>query len=316
VSSIAIPQTDIKFLPAAWLLLAAAVVLLLSSLLTQAQISTADDKTIIVDDAADMEVLSYGKTVIVKQRAKGVLTFGADIIVEGSVDGDVAAIGGSIIQKEKAYIGGDVMILGGRYKPESANPLRAEGKETLMYAGYEEELRNLAQDPTQLFAPSMTLSFLAQRLLAVLFWFVVTLALTTLAPGAISRAIARFKLSAAKVVGIGFAAFLLTTVAVIVSLSILPSYLSAIFGLMGMVLLMLAYVFGRVALHVSIGKLAAKYVAPGHQGSDVLAILLGVVLWTVFLSIPYVWPFALVALFAAGVGLVLTARSANGWRSP
>ena len=37
-----------------------------------------------------MQVLSYGKTVIVKKEAKGVLTFGADIIIEGRVEGDVA----------------------------------------------------------------------------------------------------------------------------------------------------------------------------------------------------------------------------------
>lgn len=278
------------------------------------QISVSPEQnSIVVDDAPEMEVFSYGKTVIVKQRAKGVLTFGGDIIIEGRVDGDVAAVGGSVIQKENAYIGGDVIILGGRYRPESANPLREASKETVMYAGYEEELRDLSQNPSAIFTPSFSWSFLAQRVLSVLFWFIVSLGLTTLAPGALSRAIARIQLSTLKVVGIGIAAFFVTTICVIGSLSVLPNYLSAIFGLMAFVLLMLAYVFGRVAMHLSVGKIIQKHILSERNQSETIAILIGVVFWTALLSIPYIWTLALLALFAAGIGLVLTARKNNGW---
>ena len=186
-------------------------------------INQPDDKTIIIDDAKESEVFSFGKTVILKQHAKGVLAFGGDIIIEGKIDGDVATIGGSIIQKENAFIGGDVIIFGGSYRPESSNPLRNPGKETIMYAGYEQELRNLSQNPTQLLSPNFSWTFLAQRLLSVLFWFIISLALTTLAPGAVSRAITRFRLSTLKVIAIGFSAFLVTTLGVIASLSFLPN---------------------------------------------------------------------------------------------
>lgn len=286
------------------------------SIIAQTQISTnLADNTIIVDDAPDMEVFSFGKTVIVRKQAKGVLTFGADIIIEGNVEGDVAAIGGSVNQKENAFIGGDVIILGGSYRPENANPLRSEGKETLMYAGYEEELRNLAQNPSQIFAPDFSLTFLAQRILSVLFWFVVSLGLATIAPGAVSRAIARIHLSTLKITAIGFFSLLAVTIAVIGSVSVLPSYLSAIVGLMAFVLLMLAYVFGRVALHVSIGKLLQKHLLSENNQSETLAILIGVVVWTLLLSIPYVWTLALLALFSAGIGLVLTARTTTRWKT-
>jgi hypothetical protein len=40
--------------------------------------------------------------------------------------------------------------------------------------------------------------------------------------------------------------------------------------------------------------------------------LIGVAIWSVFLSIPFVWVFALSTLFAASIGLVLTARG-NNW---
>jgi hypothetical protein len=267
-----------------------------------------------IDDAPDMEVFALGKTVIVKGQAKGVLAFGGDVIVEGKVYGDVASFGGSVIQKEGAYIGGDLFVFGGTYRPDSTLPLREEGKETVMIAGYEEELRNVGQNPASLFAPNFSLAFLAQRLFSVLFWFLVSLGLATIAPGAVSRAIARFQLSTLKVVGIGVAAFLVTTIAVIASLKVLPNYLSAIFGLMAFMLLMLAYVFGRVALHVSVGKLIQKYVFGEANKSEALSILVGVLAWTLLLSIPYVWTLALFVLFSAGIGLVLTARPQGNWQ--
>ena len=295
---------------------AAAAFLLLAAILSFAQVSnSAADSTFIVEDAPDMEFVVYGKTVIVKNQAKGALAFGGDVIVEGRVYGDVAAIGGSVIQKEGAYIGGDVFVFGGEYKP-IGTPLREEGRETVMYAGYEQELRDLAQNPTALFAPSLSVAFLAQRILSILFWFVVSFGLTTLAPGAVGRAVARYQLSTLKVLAIGVAAFIATTIGVIGSLNVLPNYLSAIFGLMALVLLMLAYVFGRVALHIALGKFLQKYFLNDSRHSETLAILLGVLGWTILLSVPYVWTIALFVLFAAGIGLVLTARPPRTWQTP
>ncbi len=273
-----------------------------------------DGKTLIVEDARENEIFSFGKTVIIKKEAKGVLSFGGDVIIEGKVEGDVAAIGGNIIQEENGFIGGDVIVFGGTYRAKSQLPLRNEGRETVMVAMFEEELRDFSNNPTKLFSPTFTWTFLAQRILSILFWFIITLVFTTLAPGAVSRAIARFQLSTLKVLAIGFAGFVATTIAVIASLSFLPNYLSAIISLMGFVLLMLGYVFGRVALQVSIGKQLQKRFLSEKKQSETIAILIGVIVWTIFLSIPYLWTFALFALLSASLGLILTARSTNGWQ--
>jgi hypothetical protein len=96
-----------------------------------------DEKTIIIEDAPEMEVFSFGKTVIVKKEAKGVFSFGGDVLSKEKFQGDVGTIGGTIIQKENAFIGGAVMAFGGSYKPESKSPLRNPNAETVMYAGYE-----------------------------------------------------------------------------------------------------------------------------------------------------------------------------------
>jgi hypothetical protein len=260
-----------------------------------------------------MNIFAFGKTVIIKKNAKGVLVFGGDVIIEGKVDEDVGTIGGSVIQKETGFIGGDVIILGGTYRHEAAAPLRNPGKETIMYAGYEEELRNLTNNPAQIFSPQFSWSFLVQRLISIFFWFLISLALTTIAPGAVSRAVARFQLSTLKVFGLGAVGIFLTTFGTLVGLSFLPNYIGAIVGLMALVILLLAYVFGRVALQASTGKWLQRIFLSEKRQSETIALFIGAFVWTVILSLPFIWTFAWVALLIASLGLVLTARSTNGW---
>lgn len=284
------------------------------SLYAQSNISLVDENTLVVEDAKDMEIYSFGKTVIVKKEAKGVLAFGGDVIIEGRVEGDVATIGGSVYQREGAFIGGDVITFGGAYKHDASEPLRNAEKETIVFAGYENELREMMQNPAQIFAPQFSWSFLAQRLLSVLFWFVVSLGLTTLAPGAVSRAVARFHLSPAKIIGFGVLAGLISTVGVITCLKFLPSYVGAITGLMVFVILVLAYVFGRVSLQVSVGKWLQKMILPESKQSESVALLFGVLFFAILLSLPYVWVLTVFVLWTASLGLVLTARSSNNWQ--
>ena len=286
-------------------------------ILAHPEISTSEDQTTVtVNDAPEQEVYVIGKSVIVNKRAKGVLAVGGDVIIEGRVEGDVATIGGNVIQKENAYIGGDIIVFGGAYKPESQNPLREPGKETVMFGVFEEELRNFGQNPSQIFSPSFSVVFLAQRLLIALFWFVITLVMTTIAPGAVSRAVARISLSWLKICALGAAVFVLVAGLVIASALMLPNYLSATLALMGMLLLLLGYVFGRVALQVSLGKLVQKHFLSDNNRSETLAILIGVLLWTLLLSLPYIWLIALFSIFAVGIGLVLTGRTTAKWQSP
>ncbi len=277
--------------------------------------TTEDQQTLIIEGNADTQVFSFGKNVIVKQQAKEVFVFGGNVTIEGKVDGDVGTLGGSVIQKEGAFIGGDVIVLGGTYQPETLKPLRNAEKETVIVGIFEEELRNFAQNPSAIFSPTLTWGFLAQRIVSILFWFLISFFFTTISPGAISRAVARFQLSSLKIVGIGFSGFLLTTIGIMLSVAFLPGYLSGIISLMVIVLLFLAYVFGRVALQVSTGKLLQKYLLPESKHSETVAILLGVIAWTVILSVPYIWTFALLLLFSVSIGLVFTARTKNSWQN-
>lgn len=302
-----------------WQFIGGAVAILLFQFVIFAQspnITTTEDRqTLIIEGNADTQVFSFGKNVIVKQQAREVFVFGGNVTIEGKVDGDVGTIGGSVIQKENAFIGGDVIVLGGTYQPETQKPLRNAEKETVIIGIFEEELRNFAQNPSAVFSPTLTWGFLAQRIVSVLFWFLISFFFTTISPGAVSRAVARFQLSSLKIVGIGFSGFLFTTIGIMLSVAFLPGYLSGIISLMMIFLLFLAYVFGRVALQVSTGKMLQKFLLPESKHSETVAILLGVIAWTAILSVPYIWIFALLLLFSVSIGLVFTARTKNSWQN-
>ena len=100
-----------------------------------------DNEDLEVNDSPEMSVIAVAKTVIVKQSAKDVFVFGGDVVIEGNVSGDVGVIGGTITQKEGAFIGGDVIVIGGAYKPAGQQPLRTAGKETIVFGILEDELR-------------------------------------------------------------------------------------------------------------------------------------------------------------------------------
>ena len=262
------------------------------------------------------DVISYKGNISVEKgvRAKSVSAFGGDIIIEGEVEEDVVAFGGSVMQKENAFIGGDVIVFGGTYTHEKKEPLRNKDKQSVVFAVFEDELRNVVENPIQLFAPQFTWAFFAQRLLSMLFWFVLALAFTTIAPGAISRAVTRFQLSTLKVIGIGILAFLTTTLSVTAILTYLPPYLSLVIALMVSILLMLSLIYGRIAVQVSLGKWLQKRFWSANQHSESFSIFIGTLVLTILTSIPYIWTFAVIFLFAASLGLVISARSVNNWQ--
>jgi hypothetical protein len=287
------------------------------ALLAHPEISTSeDDTTVIVNDAPEQEVYVIGKSVVVKKQAKGVLAVGGDVTIEGRISGDVATIGGNIIQKDEAYIGGDVIVFGGAYKPESQTPLREAGKQTVMFGVFEDQFRNFGQNPSQIFSPDLTVGFLAQRLVLALFWFIISIVMTTIAPGAVSRAVARVNLNTLKIAALGAGALIVTSSTIVAGVILLPNYLAATLALMGILMLILGYVFGRVALQVAVGKLVQKHLLSDRNRSETVAILVGVVIWTILLSIPYLWLLSLFAVFAAGIGLILTGRNPSRWQTP
>lgn len=279
-----------------------------------AQELTSEDARVIIDGTQGGNVYEINRTVEVRGSVHGVMVIGGDAIVRGRVEGDVATIGGSVFQAQGSFIGGDVIVLGGAYHHGKAAPGRNPSSATVMVAGLEDELRELARSPSSLLAPQLTPAYLGGRLLAVLFWFIVSLALTAVVPGTVSRAGARLQLTSIRVALIGFVSFVVILCGVPVSLRFLPAPLAAFVGMLSLLLVLFAYLFGRVVLHAVTGRLLQRLLFPARRGSESLALLLGVLSWVFLLSLPYVWTLIAGGLLVVSLGLGLTARTPMNWR--
>jgi hypothetical protein len=273
------------------------------------------DSPYVVEGVSDTIAYGLGRSLRINGTVRnGAISLGGDVIVQGTVEGDVAAIGGSVIQLEGSRIGGDVMVVGGTYRPADKVPNRNPASTTIMYAGYEQELRNMMRNPKDLLAPHWSPTYIGLRVLAVLFWFIVSLALTAAMPGTISRGIARLQLTLGRVAIIGFVGALIVGAGVPFSLHYLPYMIGVLVGLMALLLILVAGLFGRVIIYAATGRwLQRKYLKLG-QNSESVALLLGTIFWITLSSLPYIWPIVVAVVLVTSLGLALTARYRVGWK--
>jgi len=240
-------------------------------------------------------------------------------VVEGENDTIVYAIGHSLkingSAKNGAFaLGGDVMVIGGTYRHVDEVALRGPGVQTIMFAGYEQELRNIVRNPKDLLAPNWSARSIGLRILVILFWFIVSLALTAAMPGTISRGIARLQLTSLRVAFIGILGVVAVGPGAILSLRYLPTPISALVGLMALLLILIAGLFGRVMIYAATGRWLQRHLLKQNKNSEAVALLLGTTVWIMLSSLPYVWPFVVAVVWVLSLGLALTARYRVGWK--
>ena len=114
---------------------------------------------------------------------------------------------------------------------------------------------------------------------------------------------------------IGFVGSVVMTFGVVAGLSVLPTVIAALVGLAALLLLMLAYLFGRVAIQAATGQWLQRKLFGEGSHSEAVALVIGALFWALLLSLPYVWPFIGAGLLVASLGLALTARYRIGWKS-
>jgi hypothetical protein len=275
-----------------------------------------DDKNLqVLDGVIGSNAYGIGKSIRVNGTVKeGAIAFGGDVIVQGVVDGDVAAIGGSVIQLAGSRIGGDIIVVGGTYRHADNLPNRNPAGRTLMYSGYEQELKEMMRNPTGLLSPRLSATYVGLRLLSILFWFVISLVLTATLPSAVSRGVARFQLTSLRVAAIGFLGVIVVGMAMKALVFVLPAPFSALVGMMIILFLVLAGVFGRVVIYAATGRWLQRRYLPLGRGSESMALFLGAIIWGVLSSLPYLWPFVLAFTWVISLGLAFTAGRREVWK--
>src|SRR5215213_8857280 len=274
-----------------------------------------EEKVVVIEGTNEGTVFGVGNSLRITGTVKqGAMSFGGDVIVEGTVEGDVATIGGSVIQKAGSRIGGDIIVLGGSYLADDNPANRRPEAMTMMYAGYQQELRDMMRNPTGIFSPHWTPTYFGTRLLVVLFWFLVSLGFTAAMPGTISRGIARLQLTSLRVAAIGLIGVVVLFVGVLLCLWVMPEPIRVLVGLLALLLWVVASLFGRVILYAATGRWLQRKYVPFGKNSEAVALLLGTSLWVLLTSLPYVWPFMVTFILIISFGLALTARYRVNWR--
>jgi hypothetical protein len=275
-----------------------------------------DPNARVIEGVNNTTVFGMGQSIRITGTVKeGAIAFGGDVVVEGSVEGDVASIGGSVIQRPGSRIGGDVIVLGGGYYPDKTTQGRNPNSVTIMYAGYESQLRRAMREPFTLVSPQFTAAFFGVRLLAILFWFIISLALSAAMPNTVSRAVVRLQLTSLRVAIIGLLGSIVLTVGVFLCLLVLPSLVGAVLSILAALLVIVATLFGRVAISAATGRWMQRRFLPQLK-SDSVILLLGVTFWVVMASLPYVWPVVDAGLLLVSLGLALTARYGLSRKKP
>lgn len=300
-----------------WLVVLVIAGILLVFNLANGQTATAsptDPNARVIEGVDNGTVFGMGQSIRITGTVKeGAIAFGGDVIVEGTVEGDVASIGGSVVQRTGSRIGGDVIVIGGVYHHDKSEQGRDPKSVTIMYAGYEEQLRQLMREPFSLLRPQFSTVFFGIRLLAILFWFVIAVALTAAMPNTVSRAVARLQLTSLRVALIGLLGSIAITVGVFLCLLILPSVIGAIVALLAFLLVVVATLFGRVVISAATGRWLQRRFFPKLK-SESVTLLIGVTFWVIMASLPYVWPIIVAGLLVTSLGLALTARYRLSWK--
>jgi hypothetical protein len=285
------------------------LILMTTAVYAQTTNTASTEKVVLVSDVTDSTVFGVGNSVKITGTVKqGAMSLGGDVIVEGVVEGDVAAIGGSVIQLPGSRIGGDVIVLGGTYTADSASAIRDPKRMTIMYAGYQEQLRDLMRHPTGMFSPQWTPTYFGLRFLIVLFWFVIAMAFTWVMPNTISRGVTRLQLTSVRVAAIGFVGAVVLFGGVYLCLLVMPAPVQVLVGLLALLLWLAASLFGRVVLYAATGKWLLRNYVPVGKNSEAVTLLLGTSFWVLLTSLPYVWPFMAAFILIISFGLALTAR--------
>jgi hypothetical protein len=273
-----------------------------------------DPNARVIQGVNNTTVFGMGESIRITGTVKeGAIAFGGDVIVEGIVEGDVAAIGGSVIQRAGSRIGGDVMVVGGVYYGDKSSQGRSPSSITIMYAGYEDQLRRAMREPFSLLHPNFSAAFFGIRLLAILFWFVIAVALTAAMPNTVSRAVARLQLTSLRVAIIGVVGSIVVTVGVFLCLLVLPSLVGAIVSVLAALFVIVATLFGRVVISAATGRWLQRRLLPNVKSESVI-LLLGVAFWVALASLPYIWPIVDAGLLVVSLGLALTARYRLNWK--
>lgn len=283
------------------------VCLLSYSLPVYAQ-SPAVEPVIVRADETVSDIVVRGRPLHVLGQVNGsLLVLGNDATIEGRVHGDATVIGGSITQRNGGYIGGDVIVVGGDYiQTPEARPLNPQAQK-IVIREYGDYLRDAFQRPwRRLFLPQLSALYVVQRILGLLFYFLIALLLIAIMPTQLNRAIHVLKHRAVNIGVVGLLSAMLFVVGLFLLVRTLPIEVAASLTLFASLVLLGVYFFGSLAMHLLVGRWVQQRFRHGRDRSTINALLYGMGTFAIIFSLPIIGMLTTLGLAIVSFGLVTT----------
>jgi hypothetical protein len=256
------------------------------------------------------DVVTLGRVVLLEGELAGslVLVGGGPARVSGHIRRDLILLGANAIVAPGAAIDGDVVAVGGDLTFEEGASAEASvhGQIRTISALEAAVLAELKTSPVLVQAISpLLLSF---RLFLLFLWLVVSLLFLLAAPRTLSRAASGAPPRLAYHAALGATTVLTAVLLAAFLLSVLPARPALSFGVILLVSLVAAKVFGLSALFLVLGRRLARGV--GREGllfGDPAAVALGLVSLGVISLVPVVGPIVWGLASLTGIGVSLAA---------
>ncbi len=262
------------------------------------------------DETATDTIISISNPVRIDGHAnKGVFTAGAPLTVAGTVDGDVAVIGGKLILEPQGQINGNVLLVGSTQ--ELAPTARINGK-LFTTPFLQEETREIFRDPAGfLFSYDYDFRFIAGRVFTSLIWFVLSILILKLFPAHIAFAASRMRRDPGYTAGIGVVGTTGLLVLLLISLALCLILIGIPIFLILLVFLLSAWVFGIVVVFCVVGEQTLKLLRIRRR-SPIMALVVAIALWTLIKFLPGISLLVHVSAFIMSMGIALATRFGTG----
>ena len=244
------------------------------------------------------EIVKFGKDVIVEEweSVKSVVVFGGALTINGRVEEDAVAIGGSISLAPGAEVGGDAVVIGGTVTKPTNAKITGDVVE-IGGAWLGNSIKGAAAQTPLIAASFAILSAIAMLVLLVV--------LAALFPKQIEKALAVVEKEWLKSFGFGVLGLILIVPIIIgLIISLLGIPLIPIFFLIAVA----GYIMGYVVVAGCIGRRIFKSFKPKKAKPLALEVLLGAVVILLVGIVPFVGWLAKSLAILAGFGAVILTR--------
>jgi hypothetical protein len=275
-------------------------------------LASAQSRPVVVEQSETARdiVVSISNPVIIHGSAEqGVFTAGANLTISGTVQGDVAVIGGELNLMGSAQVHGNIFLVG---STQRVNPgAKIEGK-LLSIPFLGEETHKIFTNPAAfLFSYTYDFKFIASRIFASLLLFLLSLATVKIFPAHVSYACGRMKQEPGYTAGMGVLGLTGTMVAVLVALALCLVLIGLPILLLVILALALAWIFGMVVLFYTVGEWILRLLKR-KTPSPLWGLILAIGLWTLVKFFPGVSLLVHLGATVMALGITLTTRFGTG----